>query len=310
MPIAQAQPDQLAAVQRLLQTAHYRYLDMGLEDLPALLRQSPTAVGEDAGALWGFLGVQVEERPPTMPAAAPTRAHVRAVAIQAYHRPGRELGELLEVVLRQHAGQTHAGQTHAGQTHAGQTHAVQYLCYGGDYWLSPALQEAGFAQVEAVQFYQLERLTRRAQELPPPLPGLAFSPARPEDLDALAWLDAATFDPLWHFGRRDLFELLLRGRVQVAWWEGELAGYSALGANTRREGQLARLAVHPAFQGRGMGRALLADAIRYAATEYAVLVLNTQVTNTRSQMLYRSLGFRTLGTPIPVFARQEAPRVR
>jgi ribosomal protein S18 acetylase RimI-like enzyme len=120
----------------------------------------------------------------------------------------------------------------------------------------------------------------------------------------LAGLDAAAFPPLWHFGVKDLFEMLMRCRVQLAWWQGQLAGYAALCANNRSEGQLARLAVHPSFQGRGIGRALLADAITYAAQEFAVLVLNTQVTNTRSQTLYRGFGFRAIGLPVAVLARQ------
>jgi ribosomal-protein-alanine N-acetyltransferase len=96
---------------------------------------------------------------------------------------------------------------------------------------------------------------------------------------------------------------LIRCRVQFAWWQDRLAGYSALCANSRSEGQLARLAVHPDLQGRGIGRALVTDAIAYAGGEYRTLVLNTQTHNTRSQALYRRLGFRAVGTPMPVLAR-------
>jgi ribosomal-protein-alanine N-acetyltransferase len=151
-----------------------------------------------------------------------------------------------------------------------------------------------------VQFYQLDRLRSRVQYLPPDPPELSFTPLYPAQLDDLAILDAATFDPLWHFGRRDLFELLMRGRMQVAWWEGVMVGYSAVCANSASEGQLARLAVHPNYQGRGIGRSLLSDAIRYAAGEFSVLVLNTQVNNRRSQSLYRSLGFRPIGMSLSV----------
>jgi ribosomal protein S18 acetylase RimI-like enzyme len=162
------------------------------------------------------------------------------------------------------------------------------------------LQEAGFSQIEAVQFYQLDRLRSRVQSLPPTPTQLTFTGLYPDQLDELAILDATTFDPLWHFGRRDLFELLMRGRMQVAWWGGQMVGYSAVCANSQSEGQLARLAVHPNFQGRGIGRALLGDAIRYAAGEFLVLVLNTQINNSRSQSLYRGLGFRPIGLSLSV----------
>jgi ribosomal protein S18 acetylase RimI-like enzyme len=286
MPLLRATPNHFPAINQLLQSAYYRYVDMGMEDLPGLIEHALTAVGveQSQGRPWGFLGVQIEDRPLTMPEDAPTRAHVRAVAFQHNHPPEIELGRLMKLVVQEQS----------------EPYAVQYLCYGAEYWLSRALEEAGFSQIEAVQFYQLDRLRSRLGHLPPTPPQLTFTPLYPAQLDELAILDAATFDPLWHFGRRDLFELLMRGRMQVAWWEGEMVGYSAVCANSQSEGQLARLAVHPKFQGRGIGRSLLSEAIRYAAGEFTVLVLNTQINNSRSQNLYRSFGFRPIGMSLSV----------
>jgi ribosomal protein S18 acetylase RimI-like enzyme len=286
MPLLRATPHHLAEINQLLQNAYYRYVDMGLEDLSRLVEQAEAVVGveQSQGRMWGFLGVQVEERPLTMPGHAPTRAHLRAVAFQHNHPPEIELGRLMSQIVQAQNG----------------PYAVQYLCYGAEFWLSKALQDAGFSQIEAVQFYQLDRLRSRVQSLPLAPAQLTFTGLYPDQLDELASLDAATFDPLWHFGRRDLFELLMRGRIQVAWWDGEMVGYSAVCANSQSEGQLARLAVHPNFQGRGIGRALLNDAIRYAAGEFLVLVLNTQINNSRSQSLYRGLGFRPIGLSLSV----------
>ena len=58
--------------------------------------------------------------------------------------------------------------------------------------------------------------------------------------------------------------------------------------------------VHPDYQGKGIGRALLSEAVRYAAGEFTVLVLNTQVNNNRSQTLYRGFGFRPIGMALSV----------
>ena len=286
MPLLRATPNHLPAINHLLQSAYYRYVDMGMEDLPGLLANGSVALGQEQsqGNAWGFVGVQMEDRPLTMPSLAPTRAHLRVVAFQHNHPPEIELGRLMGLIVQE-------------QT---EPYAVQYLCYGAEHWLSKALTEAGFSQIEAVQFYQLDRLRSRLPTLPPIPAPLTFTPLYPAQLDDLALVDAATFDPLWHFGRRDLFELLMRGRIQVAWWEGEMVGYSAVCANSPSEGQLARLAVHPNYQGRGIGRALLSDAIRYAAGEFSVLVLNTQTNNNRSQSLYRGLGFRPIGMSLSV----------
>lgn len=286
MPLQRAAPHHLSAINQLLQSAYYRYVDMGMEDLPRLLESASTALGveQSQGKPWGFLCVQVEDRPLTMPPNAPTRAHLRAVVFKHGHPPEIELGRMMEVIVQEQSVD----------------YSVQYLCYGAEYWLSKALQEAGFSQIDAVQFYQLDRLRSRLGGLPPVPPELTFTPLTPAQLDELAILDAATFDPLWHFGRRDLFELLMRGRMQVAWWEGRMVGYNAVCANSQSEAQLARLAVQPHFQGHGIGRALLSDAIRYAASDFSVLVLNTQSNNSRSQNLYRGLGFRPIGASLPV----------
>jgi [ribosomal protein S18]-alanine N-acetyltransferase len=293
MSVVRATTHHLDSIKILLQAAYYRYVDMGVEDLPALVMRGPVAVGEDHGRVWGLVGAQIEERPPTMPRDAPTRAHLRAVAFRHGHHPTGELSRLLDVARSQAIGYPNP---------------IQYLCYGADRWLASALHEAGFREIEAVQFFQLDRLRSRVHDLPTmeAVAGgaLHFAVADADDLDELAVLDAATFDPLWHFGRRDLFELLLRGRMQIARLDQEIVGYSAICANTRSEGQLARLAVHPQHQRSGIGRALLIDAIRFAATEFSVLVLNTQTTNERAQRLYRSFGFRPLGGQLPVLGQQ------
>lgn len=292
MAIVKAAAEHLDAVQRLLKHAQYRYIDLGREDVPGLLAQA-AAVGEEDGAVWGFLGIQVEIRPITLPPHAPTRAHVRVVALQRGRRPTTDLGYLLAAAL----ARTDVAALQQGDA------PLQLLCYGGESWLYTALSEAGFAQVEAVQFFELDRLRSRLATLPAAPLDVILAPAHPDHLDELARLDGATFPPLWHFGRRDLLEMLMRCRMQIAWVDQVMAGYSAMSANTRHEIQLARLAVAPAYQGRGVGRALLSDAVCYAASEYRTLVLNTQIGNIRSQRLYRGYGFHSTGVSIPVLAR-------
>ncbi|HXF64596.1 MAG TPA: GNAT family N-acetyltransferase [Caldilineaceae bacterium] len=288
MPVVKASLLHLVGVRRLLKEAFYRYVDAGAEDLPHLLAHASGAVGEENGRAWGFLSVQLEDRPSTLPPDAPTRAYLKVLAALRPFHPGDTLRRLLPLVEAQF------GRQPGG---------VQIISYGADHWLEPALLAAGFVEVERVQFYQLDRLARRVEGLPPLPPLLNLTPGHPDFLDELARLDAAAFPPLWHFGTKDLFELLMRGRVQLAWRQGVLAGYSAICANSSSEGQLARLAVHPDFQGQGIGRGLLSDAVAYAANEFSVLILNTQLTNTRSQTLYKGFGFRPIGAPVPVLAR-------
>lgn len=288
MPIAAATLADLTDVRHLLQTAAYCYLDIGAEDVALLLAQSHSTLGQETGKLWGFLGVQIEERPATLPDAAPTRAYVRVLAVQRPARPGPALQALLAPLQAQVAGVAPG---------------VQLICYGAEVWVHQTLTENGFVETERVQFFELDRLTRRAAELPPSPEQVLLTPGHPDHLAELARLDAAAFPPLWHFGPKDLLEMLMRCRVQLAWWDGVLAGYTAVCANSRSEAQLARLAVHPAYQGRGVARALLGDTIVYAAQEFDRLVLNTQTTNRRSQKLYAGFGFRPIGLSVPVLVR-------
>ena len=56
----------------------------------------------------------------------------------------------------------------------------------------------------------------------------------------------------------------------------------------------------PGFRGRGIGSALLADAITHFCSLGAWwMTLNTQEENTPAQKIYQAFGFRRVGTPVP-----------
>jgi ribosomal-protein-alanine N-acetyltransferase len=69
-----------------------------------------------------------------------------------------------------------------------------------------------------------------------------------------------------------------------------------------REAHLTRIAVHPDWQGQGVGKRLLAAAVQTAQSHSArSLTLNTQVSNRRSQRLYRAFGFAPTGQITSVY---------
>ncbi len=293
MTILKATTAHLAQVRRLVKIAQYRYSDYGDEDLPGLLARALAIIGEDAGDAWGFLCIQVEDRPPTLLQSAPTRAYLRSVALLRHYSPAKYTPSLVHEAL---------------QEIAGGRESVQIIVYGNERWLVQSLLPTGFVIVDRVQFFELDRLSRWPTGVSS-FPTVAqIEPAQAVDLAPLAELDARTFSPLWHFGYKDMLELLLRCRVQVARLDGLLVGYAALSTNSKTEVQLARLAVDPNVQHRGIGRQLLANSIQYAATAgFDSVVLNTQTDNQRSQRLYRSFGFRAVGRIIPVLAKTIHP---
>ncbi len=90
------------------------------------------------------------------------------------------------------------------------------------------------------------------------------------------------------------------GRYLVAEAAGELVGHGMLDPlpfiAVRHVVHLT-LAVHPGWQRRGVGRALLAALIDWARSAPAVekIELNVRASNTAAQRLYRELGFSEIG---------------
>jgi ribosomal protein S18 acetylase RimI-like enzyme len=124
----------------------------------------------------------------------------------------------------------------------------------------------------------------------------------PPDLARIQHVDTSAFPLLWQNGRESLAAAMRQAVVATgAEVDGSLVAYqlttaSAFGAH------LARLAVEPSFQGRGLGAGLVIDLIKQLQRRgYDSVTLNTQADNVRSQDLYRRLGFRETGQRYPVF---------
>jgi GNAT superfamily N-acetyltransferase len=127
------------------------------------------------------------------------------------------------------------------------------------------------------------------------------------DYPAVLDLDRLAFDDFWRFDLRSLVEARRAtavSRFRVAVRAGTLptspAGRRALGyavtGRSQRTCYLQRLAVHPDFQHRGLGTALVVDALQWARTRGAsTLLVNTQERNQSAYELYLRLGF----TPEP-----------
>jgi ribosomal protein S18 acetylase RimI-like enzyme len=290
MSVLRATAEHLAQARTLLRNGRRAYTDFGFEDLAALVAQGPAAVGITGEHLWGVACIQVEDRPVTLPADAPTRAQLRCIALDNRRPPVQAVNQLVDWLVVELAAET--------------DEPLLLTSYGHDSWLRQGLSRSGFDLLDQVQFFELDRLNARLHHRPPCLEGLRLQAADPSLLPGLAQIDAAAFPPLWHFGERDLVELCLRCRVQAAFTGDELVGYTAVVTNSIEEAQLARLAVAPPAQRRGIGRQLLWDAVAYAAeTRFSRLVLNTQNDNRPAQQLYTSIGFRRTGTPLAVYGR-------
>ena len=122
------------------------------------------------------------------------------------------------------------------------------------------------------------------------------------DLPNVERTDAASFDPLW----QNPLETIRKAFAQalyatVAENEEGIVGYQ-LSTGGGQRAHLARLAVHPAVQGQGAGRALLNDLFRYIRyAGISRLSVNTQNDNQASLSLYQQMGFLRTGEEYPVY---------
>ena len=154
-------------------------------------------------------------------------------------------------------------------------------------------QKAGFHLLEEVIAYELDRI--------PPTGGwggrLRFTSADLSDeatLVALESLDHAAFPWIWWNSRREFQAYGLGPGVEVFLADDGVEPVGYIGITSYWGwGHLDRIAIHPRYQGRGLGREALAFAVQRLAEAGARRIgLSTQRTNQRSQRLYETFGFR------------------
>jgi [ribosomal protein S18]-alanine N-acetyltransferase len=173
-------------------------------------------------------------------------------------------------------------------------------------WMMSLLEASGFREQQ--QIVMLQRDSRDIPEISLPV-DLTIRQLMHYDLPAVAEVDALAFDLLW----QNSFPSLSRAYPQSAWATvaelgGRIVGYQ-ISTRNPLGGHLARLAVRPDLQGKGVGYALIADLIHQMADQGLThLTVNTQNDNTNSLSLYRRIGFQETGDryPVYVFKNSEA----
>ena len=149
---------------------------------------------------------------------------------------------------------------------------------------------AGFVEHE-----RLHLLRHDLRTLPEDTSGTRVRRAWRRDQPAVLTIDEAAFDRFWALDRRGLEDAVratpsARFRVSTD-AEGVVTGYAVTGRAAER-GYLQRLAVDPARHRAGVGRALVADGLRWLRRSgTSVAVVNTQEGNDAALALYLATGF-------------------
>lgn len=166
-------------------------------------------------------------------------------------------------------------------------------------WFIDLLMDSGFRKQTEVVF-----LTWQSTRRPPVSlnPAIHIRPMRSDDLAEVARLDTAAFAPLWRNSTISLEAALRQSAVStIAELDGRTVGYQ-ISTSGHMGGHLARLAVLPEAQGRGIGKALLYDLLQqFEVRGVRRLSVNTQADNPVSLHLYDKVGFQLTNEEYPVF---------
>lgn len=274
--VYQAKPTHRPHIMSLLQGSQRSHVAFGAEDLQSLVNDGECLVAEVDGELYGVI------------CAKPSRdgyAFLRGLALGNGETGNLALPALLTTL-----------------DHHLFVQGINHLAaYGTDPWLAPWLLQVGFQEMDHI--ITLIRHPRPLPTLPPSRAVLRHANAA--DVPRLAALDAAAFAPPYRLTSGDLAEALLASDIFVVadLEDGRLAGYCSAALHGE-EGHIARLAVLPAAQGQGIGRAMLNHALDYCHAHAAARVLiNTQQSNQASLSLYEGFGFRRTGPRVPLLVR-------
>ncbi|MGI9033512.1 MAG: GNAT family N-acetyltransferase [Acidimicrobiales bacterium] len=158
-------------------------------------------------------------------------------------------------------------------------------------------------------FHDQERLRLLVHDLQqaPPAGGHSLRRAHQADRGAVLAVDAATFSAFWRLDGWGLDQAVAAtpsSRFRVATAGGRVVGYAITG-RAGTDGYLQRLAVDPAHQRSGRGRALALDGLYWLRRKGARrAVVNTQVANDAAYSLYVGLGFRAQPCNLVVLRRE------
>jgi ribosomal-protein-alanine N-acetyltransferase len=168
-------------------------------------------------------------------------------------------------------------------------------------WFRQVLAAGGFEnhqQIVMLEWHGLDSQTRTVHQAA----GIRIRAMQSSDLHAVTETDHASFDALWH-NSTDTIERAYSQALYATVAESSdgIVGYQLTTGHQQRA-HLARLAVHPRLQGRGVGRALLSDLYRRLTQAGIIrLSVNTQSDNSASLSLYKKMGFNRTGEEYPVY---------
>ena len=170
-------------------------------------------------------------------------------------------------------------------------------------WFTELLTANGFMHFQDIVVLELKsQPTRRRID-----PDIHIRIMQKADLETVKKIDHASFEPLWRNsldGIQHSFDQSAYATVAVL--NGKVVGYQIC-TQSPFSAHLARLAVLPGNQRKGIGYALVYDLIEYfTANKIYQISVNTQNNNFSSLSLYEKIGFSRTDESFPVYIYKDA----
>jgi len=168
-------------------------------------------------------------------------------------------------------------------------------------WFRQVLESAGFETRQSIVMLEWHGFASQPWALYE-AQGVRIRAMIESDLPQVVKVDNMAFDPLWQNSHETLRRALSQSLfAMVAEDDNGVIGYQITTGNNSRA-HLARLAVHPGMQRRGIASAILGDLFtQLVQNKYRKLSVNTQSDNQASLNFYRKMGFTRTGESYPVY---------
>lgn len=142
------------------------------------------------------------------------------------------------------------------------------------------------------------------QKSPPPqiITQTFIRPMEMADLQAVAELDNAAFEPMWGLSEEALRSAYLQSEhSSVAEQDNKIIAYE-LSTSNNFSAHLARVAVNPEYQRTHLGSHMISEMIGFFHSRgIQTITVNTQSNNSASLELYRKTGFHPTDEIYPIF---------
>lgn len=156
-------------------------------------------------------------------------------------------------------------------------------------WFETLLRDTGFINRQNIIVLEWKG---EFPEKEPDSPEIQIRQMKREDLPAVTRIDSLAFPPLWQNSLKGLTKAIHQTGVStVALDKGEIVGYQ-ISTSMTIYGHLARLAVHPAHQRKGIAYTLVYDLLKqFKKRGIWQITVNTQSDNMPSLDLYEKFKF-------------------